>query len=365
MEERRVKIAVLSYYSGVNKRGVEMWVYELFNRLSPFFDITVYQSGEKAPQTLYNVQKVKNVHTEKVNEARSLNICGRLYLDGRALRILLFTLKIIPALWRKNFDIIIATDGGWEPAIIRLLTWAKRKKMVIVGHSGVGWDERNNLFCFPDVFIALSEYAEKWAGKINPLIKITRIPNGVDLKKFSPDGERVNIGLERPIYLTVGALEKEKRIGLLIRAISKLDKGSLIILGKGSEEADLLDLAEKLLPGRFLIKSVSFTDTPKYFRSSDVFSLPSWSNEAFGIVILEALASGLPVVINNDPIRKEIVGDAGISVDPEDTVSYSKALRDVLKKDLKDLSLSQAEKFSWDSISGKYRLLLENLIKRI
>ena len=56
----------------------------------------------------------------------------------------------------KKYDIVIPVDGGWEPAFIRIATWIYGGKMVISGQSGKGWDDRNNLWSFPNVFISIS-----------------------------------------------------------------------------------------------------------------------------------------------------------------------------------------------------------------
>jgi len=73
------------------------------------------------------------------------------------------------------------------------------------------------------------------------------------------------------------------------------------------------------------------------------------------------MASGLPVVAADDPIRREIVGDAGIFVDPTDTDAYAKAIKEALGKNWGDVPRKQAEKFSWDEIALKYERLLKSL----
>ncbi len=48
---------------------------------------------------------------------------------------------------------VIPVNGGWMPAILRIVTWLYGGKLVISGQSGIGWDDRNNLWCFPDVLL--------------------------------------------------------------------------------------------------------------------------------------------------------------------------------------------------------------------
>lgn len=73
------------------------------------------------------------------------------------------------------------------------------------------------------------------------------------------------------------------------------------------------------------------------------------------------MATNLPVVVNDDPIRREIVGDAGILVGPTDVEEYSLSLRKALGTDWGDKPRKQAEKFDWDKIAVKYEELFENL----
>jgi glycosyltransferase involved in cell wall biosynthesis len=103
---------------------------------------------------------------------------------------------------------------------------------------------------------------------------------------------------------------------------------------------------------------------PEVYRSADVFTLPSASSEAFGNVLVEAMATNLPVVATNDPIRHEIVGEAGILIDPENTEEYAAALQKALEINWGEKSRKQAEKFSWDKIALKYEELFLSLTKR-
>ena len=112
---------------------------------------------------------------------------------------------------------------------------------------------------------------------------------------------------------------------------------------------------------RFKITAFNYKDMPKVYRSCDLFTLPSWGREAFGIVYLEAMASGLGVVAPDDPSRREIVGDAGILVDVSDSNKYAQAIKAALKSDWQKKARLQAQKFSWDKIAKKYEKVLQTL----
>lgn len=286
-----MKITFLNIYQGGVERGVETFISELSKRLEKNHDVTVFE-GRKQPLARWP-------------------ILWRTFLDPQGIGIALFTLKLIPKLWKERYDIVVPLNGGWQPAFIRLVTWLYGGKMVISGQSGKGWDDRNNLWSFPNAFVALSTKLKGWAKGVNPFIRVVRIPNGVDINKFKPIGGKILLKLPNPIILSVGALNEEKRMDLVIKAVAKLKNASLLIVGKGPLRDELERLGNKLLGKRFLISSFDFKDMPKVYRTVDLFTLASPWYRSFEIVLVEAMASGLAVVANKDEIRREIVGRGG------------------------------------------------------
>lgn len=341
--ERKMKIIFLNIYQELVDRGAEVFVTELSKRL-----------GE--------TNNVKVVYGNKKISSKRWPFLWRFFLDPQGIQICLFTIKKLPLLWREKPDIVIPVNGGWQPAIVRIITCLYGGKMIISGHSGMGWDDRNNLWCFPDVFIALSNRAKIWAKKANPFIKVKYIPNGVDINKFCPDGKAVETKLNRPIILCVAALTRTKRIDLVIKAVARLRDVSLLVMGDGDMKGKIEELGNKLLGNRFELTKLPFEDMPQVYRAADVFTLVSEPYYSFEIVLTEAMASGLPVVVNDDPIRREIVGNAGILVDPTNIDEYKEALKTALKTNWGDKSRKQAEKFSWDKIAKKYEKLFLEII---
>ena len=142
--------------------------------------------------------------------------------------------------------------------------------MIVSGQSGIGLDDRLNLYAFPDYFIGLSNYAVNWARKINPFVRVVKIPNGVSLKDFKQQGDTLLFDLPEPIVLCVSALVNWKRLDLVIKAVSKLKKGSLLLVGKGDQVKNLQKLGDKLLAHRFKIMNFAHRDMPKVYRSADL-----------------------------------------------------------------------------------------------
>jgi len=312
-----MKIVFLSRYQNIVERGAEIFVKELSARLSKNHTVDIFVG----------------------KDADSLN-------------------KVLSG----KYDIVIPINGRLQSLKVSIARTIARHKLLITGQSGVGWDDILNIAVSkPDVFIALTEYQKNWTKKWAWGSKVVKIPNGIDLSKFKPTGEKIELGLKRPIILSVGALVWYKHHERVIRAASKLSKGSLLIVGEGEEKERLEILGKNLLGERFRIMKIKYEDMPKVYRSADLFTLPSWGREAFGIVYLEALACGLGVVAPDDLSRREIIGDAGIFVDVDDAEKYADAIAKALEIDWENKARKQAEKFSWDKIAKQYDEILKNL----
>lgn len=362
-----MKIAILHYYQGSVDRGAETFVHHLAKRLAKKSDLIVFQGGEVKPNLPFKaVQKHPDQGKYPDDDLPVIHILKRLFLDSRKRAELLFTLKSLPDLIKFRPHIIIPLNSGWQALIISFLSRLIKAKTVIPGESGPGWNDRWNLWVKPHVFVALTDRQKKWAKKasICKSVEIVKIPNGVDLDQFNPAGKKKKLSLQKPITILVGATIPSKRVEQGIAAVSKLKQGSLLLLGTGPGDKRVDKLGYKLLgKDRFLHLSVSHHDMPMYYRSSDIFTLCSASSEAFGIVYLEALASGLPCVVTDDNSRREIVGKGGIFVkNPDDEKEYSQAISQALKKNWGQSPLKQAQKFSWDKVSKKYLSLFSDFV---
>lgn len=312
-----MKIAFLSRYQN-NPRGVEVFVEELSHRLSRKHTVQIF-SGKDAD----SLQKV---------------------IQGK-------------------FDIVVPTNGRLQSLKFSLARFLAGYKTLISGHSGTGRDDLWNLIiCRPNAFVALTSVMENWAKRWSYGVPIFKIPNGVDLIKFNPHGPKIKIDLPRPVILSVGALTWYKHHEYAIEAVSKLKTGSLLIVGSGPLEDELTKKAEKVLPGRFKIQKFHYSDMSKLYRSVDLFTLPSWEREAFGIVYLEAMASNLPVIAPDDKSRREIIGEAGLFTDVSNSQSYAGKLEEALVTNWSNKPRTQAEKFDWEVISQQYEQTFYKLI---
>jgi glycosyltransferase involved in cell wall biosynthesis len=138
------------------------------------------------------------------------------------------------------------------------------------------------------------------------------IPNGVDLAAFRP--WQGSAPQDPPKIVVVGRLSAEKNHAFLLRVLAELDEVPLTlwIVGAGPEERRLKALVERLsLKNR--VKFYGYcTDITEILSYSDIHVMPTRS-EGFGLVAAEAMAAGLPSVVTDLPVLREVLGEEGFS----------------------------------------------------
>jgi glycosyltransferase involved in cell wall biosynthesis len=170
------------------------------------------------------------------------------------------------------------------------------------------------------------------------------IPIGIDTARFGLNDswqlrrvEEIRSKHGPRIILFVGRLAYYKGVDYLVRAMKDID-GKLLLIGEGPLEAELKALAGSLnIQDRCVfLGKIGDEDLPLYYHACDVFALPSVaSTEAFGIVQLEAMACGKPVVSTNLPTGVPFVnlnGETGLIVAPADEAALAGAV-DMLLQD--------------------------------
>ena len=198
---------------------------------------------------------------------------------------------------------------------------------------------------------------------------------------FSPrDPARAREKVERffpdlhPYILTVGTFEPRKNVAGLVRAFLRIADRvphTLAIAGQqGWKNASVLDEIER--SGKKerirLLGYVPDEALPDLYAGAEVFAFPSLY-EGFGLPPLEAMAAGVPVVCSNRSSLPEVVGEAALLVDPNDTEAIAQALLQAienppLRQDLISRGLAQAAKFRWektaDEIKNIFALVAKN-----
>jgi glycosyltransferase involved in cell wall biosynthesis len=210
--------------------------------------------------------------------------------------------------------------------------------------------------------VACSEGLKTRALRFRPSADVEVITNGVDLERFHPIQEQTGFGPVR--LLTVGRLSATKRLDLLVETVQLLCgqgcKTNLTIVGGGALESDL----RRLLSEKGLRDEVTLTgrreaeDMPEIYRQHDVFISASMQ-EGMSNAMLEAMASGLPIVTTRCEGVDELISNNGIVVEEPTAAALAEAVRPLIARPefRKTLSLAarkKAEGFGWDAVAQSY-----------
>lgn len=386
------KIAILSPYSGINKRGAETFVLELTRELSPYFDISVFSFGtEPALEKNIVIPRNNNVFLklwaklyfacEKITAKRWPALIDRLlnlpakillrivrsvsYIHPTTIEQYFFSKEVFTKYIRNGkFDLIFPNNGIWGIKFAKQLRDETGTSFIYTGHGGIGEEERKIIQQEPDCYIATNPTTKEWASSFSQT-KIAEVPIGINLSSFSKkyDLKPEHRIYDHPIVLCVAAFTEFKQQALLVNAMQELGKGTLILIGTGELIEDIENLCQQKIPGRYSIRQVPYSEIPYYYSICDVFTLPS-RNEPFGIVYIEALAANKPVVYPGDSARQKLIGDAGIACDVTNAKEYAKALEITALKDWKNIPYKQAEQYSWKIIGKKYEEIITSIISR-
>lgn len=210
-----------------------------------------------------------------------------------------------------------------------------------------------------------------------PAERIHTIPNGVDRRRFFPGADNTesvrSLGLLPGSYfLTVGRLEPRKNHATLLRAWAQLPapRPALVIVGQRDfHYSEIFGLMRTLDLERdtVILESVPDRDLPAVYRHARAFVYPSRA-EGFGMPVLEAMASGIPVISSPHTALSEIGGDAALWADPSDPGAIHRAVLSLdrdenLRRDLIARGLRRAEQYSWDRSAAIVRdVYLQHLL---
>jgi len=214
--------------------------------------------------------------------------------------------------------------------------------------------------------IAVSEPARAFVNRYFPNFPLRVIPNGIDLDTFRPGQPPIrHLRDDKVNILFVGRLEKRKGLGDLLRAYrfiqSRVPHTRLIIVGDGPLRGNVESyIARHRLPDVIMAGYVPETVKPRYYSSGDIFCAPATGAESFGIVLLEALASGLPVLATEVPGYMSVLepGRDSLTVQPRSWRELAASLvvlaRDAeLRRRMGDYAREKAWRYSWPSVASQ------------
>lgn len=216
--------------------------------------------------------------------------------------------------------------------------------------------------------VANSEGLKELALKSSPDQEISVIYNGIDISEFSPDLNEDNNNGEMRV-VCVSRLIERKGIRFLIEAIEKLKDRDvkLILVGEGNQEEELKKLAvDSRISDWVEFKGYMDHDSiADLYRTSDVFVLPSL-NEGMSNALLEAMASGLPVIVTDTGGTAELVGGNGFIIEKGSADSIVNALENFMGDRDSMLQMGKRSReivlgLSWANVALRYYEIYEGL----
>lgn len=298
---------------------------------------------------------------------------------------LLFSDRIKKMLEQEKFDVVHIHEPMMPALAISVLHHSSSKELVV----GTFHATRSNSWGY----MIWKPLLKKWMAKIEGKIAVSDaamgfidryfpgdyriIPNGIDLQRFSDKVAPIEKYRDGKLnILFVGRLEKRKGFKYLLGAYGRVKKGfpqcRLIVV---SPPGRLCKKYEKIAERRNL-KDVVFAgyvsdeDLPRYYNTADIFCAPATGWESFGMVLLEAMATGKPIVATDIPGYAGLIsqGVEGLLVKPSDEKALAGAILTLLKdkpmrEKMGESGKKKAQDYSWDVVAQKvmdyYQYLLQ------
>ncbi|MBW4509733.1 MAG: glycosyltransferase [Scytonematopsis contorta HA4267-MV1] len=347
---------------------INLWIPDIFSYkggIQVYSRFLLYAFQSLYPKALYSIF-LKNDSKNQPSRADDLSNT-KFYFSGNYplfLRTLTFSIKLILfEVWQRP-DLIITTHLNFAVAAY----WLKRLTGIpycTVAHGIEAWNIKKPVLKAAlhnaDLILAVSSYTRNRLLREQNLDpnKVSILPNTFDHFRFQPAPKPANLlkkyGLkpEQPVILTVGRLaevERYKGYDQVLQALPTIRQTipdvHYILVGKGDDKPRIEQMITQLglQDCVTLAGFVSDEQLCNYYNLCDVFAMPS-KREGFGIVYLEALACGKPVLGGNQDGAIDALchGELGALVNPDDVEEIAKILIQILQKNYPNTLIYQPE----------------------
>lgn len=330
-----------------------------------------YQAGHGFDVTVLTTSRNGTASVETINSVKVIKASRLAAVSSTPLSISLMR-------WVQRLETdIVHLHFPYPVGDIAALLWGRAHYTIITYHSDIikqkmilpvirpllrkVLDKADRIIATSPQYIETSDFLKRIRGKC------TVIPLGIDIRRFSsPDGHqsgkiRARYG-DSPLVLFVGRLRYFKGLRYLIEAMKSVD-AHLLIIGTGPEGNILKEKvkADNLRNITFL-NDVDDSELPHYYHACELFVLPSsHRSEAFGTVLIEAMASGRPVIsteLGTGTSFVNVHGETGLVVPARDPASLAAALNrllndESLRKQYSANALRRAGQFSSDVLNKR------------
>ncbi len=365
------------------------FVLDLSKELKRYFDVTVLAPaapGAKSKEVLEGV-KVIRYHYFPIHRYETLCYPGAIVprIKEKKVRIILVPFLFIALFLnilklRTHFDLVHAhwlIPQGIVQSFFNI-------PYIVTGHGGdvtslnKGIIKKLKIKCLSraKVVTVVSNALKKEVKYIYPNKKVYVISMGCDTSLFSPKYRIANYFQQnnKPVLLFVGRLAEKKGVTYLIDAMKGID-AKLVIVGDGPLKIDLMKQAEPMKEKICFLGAKTHQELVRIYASADIFVAPSITaadgdKEGLGLVILEAMASGLPVVASNSGGIVEIVEDGvnGFLCEEKNVAQLTDRINTLinsseLRKKMSLNGIVTAENRSYPKLAYKYYKVIEKIIK--
>lgn len=276
---------------------------------------------------------------------------------------------------REKFGILHFHEP-WVPLLSRQLLQRSQAKNIATFHAKlpdtvmsrtierVITPYTRSVLKYLDILTAVSEPAASYVSGLTDE-KVQIVPNGIDLAKYHSAQNTTD-----NMVLYIGRLEKRKGLKFLLRAMQQLQtmdpSAELVIAGDGPDRQQLEEYAENLkVKARFMGRVDEATKLELLSKAS-VFCSPARYGESFGIVLLEAMACGLPIVAGDNPGYSTVLTGTGqlSLVDPRATEEFSRRLslflhNQELRRIWQEWAAAEVPKYSYKNIVDQYEAIYQ------
>lgn len=334
-ESRPPKVALLCSGLGNIHRGHEVFARGLFDLLGDALDITLFKGGGEPagrerviphiPRNSPLLDHIRLPVSPKWHEAAQEQ--ERLRVEGET-----FAYAALGPLLEGGFDVIHCLEQEVCNVIYGFRHLFPTTPRIVFSNGGAIPAQELPRCDFVQEHTP-HNFAQSARGKA------FMIPHGVDMTRFNPQVSsdfraRHGIPDDAFVVLSVGTIcYWHKRMDYVIREVAALDGAYLVIAGQESRDSpEIMRMGRDLLGERVVFATLSHDELPQAYAAADVFALGSLF-ETFGIVYIEAMACGLPVICTGHENQRSIVQE-GIFIDMSKPGALTAALRDTDRAEL-------------------------------
>lgn len=366
------KIALVCPGIGKQNRGMESFFENLFIRLKDKTQVKLIKGGGKSYE---DEIKLPNISRDSwlVGGLGESATWGRKYLVEE----ITFFISLAIHLLYRDYDIIELGDPDLARYILNFKNiFHKNFKIVFMNGFPLPPEFYKDRF---DLVQQVSKFNYEEGVKYSVgEEKMALIPHPVDTDNFKPIERNEKLLLKRKygipedkfVILSAGSIDSSfKRMDYLIKETSEFkDDIYLLIAGQENQESKpIKELGPTIFKDNIKFITAKKEEMPFIYNLADLFVLCSL-REGFGIVFIEAMASGLPVIAHRHPTMEWILGDCARIIDLSRENSLSSAISGIIAdknaiKNIGDSARKRAvEKFSWDNLMPQYLTMFRNLL---